>query len=416
MESTHSVSVVVKQLIKYLPDITYIRSIFNDASMQSQLSLCISSYNSIINAKANSKSLLLTSALQDKLYEQLNTGHWSNVDENYRKAYTLTIFLKVLHYLLMCDTKIDDKTLEKCLYELDLGLLLGCPLNIDEKSIDLLNIAIETLEQHKQPMCSHSNNAKRQKIDKPTLPTTMDIIPSVVCPSLEEFKCKYFDSLKPVLLKNCIDHWPAMKKWNDPVYLISVAGNRTVPIEIGENYTSNQWSQDLVNFQKFILRQYTDSDDPFNRIEYLAQHNLFDQITALRQDICVPEYCCLSTSSSTSSTLLPDIKAWLGPIGTVSPLHYDPKHNLLCQVVGMKLVILAAPNDTMDLYAHSGEMLKNTSKIDAEQLDFDQFPLLKNVKFYSAILDEGDMLYIPVKWWHYVRSLSKSFSVSFWWE
>lgn len=34
----------------------------------------------------------------------------------------------------------------------------------------------------------------------------------------------------------------------------------------------------------------------------------------------------------------------------------------------------------------------------------------------DCILEEGEMLYIPPKWWHYVRSLTMSFSVSFWWS
>uniref|UniRef100_A0A2P2L7T1 Transcription factor n=2 Tax=Rhizophora mucronata TaxID=61149 RepID=A0A2P2L7T1_RHIMU len=33
----------------------------------------------------------------------------------------------------------------------------------------------------------------------------------------------------------------------------------------------------------------------------------------------------------------------------------------------------------------------------------------------DCILEEGEMLYIPPRWWHYVRSLTTSFSVSFWW-
>lgn len=43
-----------------------------------------------------------------------------------------------------------------------------------------------------------------------------------------------------------------------------------------------------------------------------------------------------------------------------------------------------------------------------------RFPLFADAPFVDCILGEGDCLYIPVGWWHYVRSLSVSFSVSFW--
>ena len=40
----------------------------------------------------------------------------------------------------------------------------------------------------------------------------------------------------------------------------------------------------------------------------------------------------------------------------------------------------------------------------------------KKGKYREGILEPGDGLYIPLGWWHYVRSLDVSFSVSFWWK
>lgn len=45
-----------------------------------------------------------------------------------------------------------------------------------------------------------------------------------------------------------------------------------------------------------------------------------------------------------------------------------------------------------------------------------RFPGVKDARYWDCILEEGEVLYIPVGWWHYVRGLSVSFSVSFWWN
>lgn len=55
-------------------------------------------------------------------------------------------------------------------------------------------------------------------------------------------------------------------------------------------------------------------------------------------------------------------------------------------------------------------------KVDLDNIDETKFPKVRDLEFFDCILDEGEMLYIPPKWWHYVRSLSISFSVSFWWS
>jgi len=68
------------------------------------------------------------------------------------------------------------------------------------------------------------------------------------------------------------------------------------------------------------------------------------------------------------------------------------------------------------LYPHPDPLLHNTSQVELENPDEKQFPLFGAAPFVDCVLNPGDVLYIPPLWWHYVRSESVSFSVSFWWD
>ncbi|CAM9723287.1 unnamed protein product, partial [Phaeothamnion confervicola] len=85
-------------------------------------------------------------------------------------------------------------------------------------------------------------------------------------------------------------------------YLRKVAGHRTVPVEMGGSYTSDGWRQQLMTLSKFIERHIEkakrDQGAPSGSGDadgsngatgpaaaYLAQHELLEQIPALRRDI-----------------------------------------------------------------------------------------------------------------------------------
>lgn len=79
-------------------------------------------------------------------------------------------------------------------------------------------------------------------------------------------------------------------------------------------------------------------------------------------------------------------------------------------------MLLFSPADSPYLYPHEDSLLSNTAQVDPINPDFEKFPEFSKGTMYKCILEAGDMLYIPPKWWHHVIALGKSFSVSFWWQ
>jgi ribosomal protein L16 Arg81 hydroxylase len=53
------------------------------------------------------------------------------------------------------------------------------------------------------------------------------------------------------------------------------------------------------------------------------------------------------------------------------------------------------------------------SEVDPENVDVKKHPLFSKASFAHVILNPGDMLFIPAGWWHWVRSLDVSISVTF---
>jgi lysine-specific demethylase 8 len=63
---------------------------------------------------------------------------------------------------------------------------------------------------------------------------------------------------------------------------MDLAGQRTVPIELGSKYTDQNWSQQLMTIEEFIRSYVFNEGQSSGATEtvtgYLAQHPLFDQV------------------------------------------------------------------------------------------------------------------------------------------
>lgn len=246
---------------------------------------------------------------------------------------------------------------------------------------------------------------------------------SPISSPVREVSCKpmaFGDLIKgesePIVLRGVAKNWPATTNWRNMESLSRAHGHRLVPIEVGSMVTGMK--EQLVNFREFISSYLSgsaetscwslaDATNLSSKIAYLAQHRLLDQIPQLYQEV-ERNPCGVDPTN---------VNAWIGTGGTRTPLHFDSYDNLLIQLVGAKYVRVYDPKETSRLYVSRDKgygLQGNMSELNCEMEDYDKHPLARDAVFTEVLLLPGDCLYIPSRHWHYVRSLSTSISVNYW--
>lgn len=109
---------------------------------------------------------------------------------------------------------------------------------------------------------------------------------------------------------------------------------------------------------------------------------------------------------------------WISPQEVSGPLHFDLYESFLAVVRGRRRVTLAAPGRFSRFYPYPlrADGPAGCSRVDAERPDFDRFPRFRGVETRPCVVEAGEMLYIPPRWWHQVHSLEAGVSVTWWYS
>lgn len=222
----------------------------------------------------------------------------------------------------------------------------------------------------------------------------------------ETFFRHHWAAHRPVVLTQLTARWPALRKWT-PRWFRRHFGHVAVEVTAGRDrdprYDQNQHA----------LRKRMRMDRFLDRIEALGTSNDLYMVAnnrAMRR----PVFARLLDDVRPPRDLFEPLcggatSLWIGPGGTITPLHHDTTNILFCQIYGRKQIELIAPTETALLVDPVDGFY---SPVELDHVAHASHPALREMVVKRTVVGPGDALYIPAGWWHRVTSLDISISFS----
>jgi len=235
-------------------------------------------------------------------------------------------------------------------------------------------------------------------------------VPRLHRPDPEVFARGFRDHHTPVVLTGVMDRWPCLTRWTNG-YLKKTAGHHTVNLSQARHGIHFDRDQTTVPIFKSIA-EYLEMIESGNLADgslYAGNIPLRETVPELWDDIHYPPYF--------DPALRVPPNLWIGPGGNVVPLHFDFTHNFLAQVRGRKTVLLFPPQDSRYLFPfpihHRSFHFSQTNIAHPEAA---HLRLMNKARCSVVHLAPGEMLYIPLFWWHGVFGYGENISVNYWWR
>ena len=224
----------------------------------------------------------------------------------------------------------------------------------------------------------------------------------------EEFFDRYYAANVPLVVTDALDPWPAAQKWS-PTDWKARFGDLRVESTFGREadpiFEPNFKAHCRTTRMDELCDQITTAGAT-NDLYLIANNHLGKRpgLEGLIDDIRAPHpYLNDKREGGT-------VSFWFGPAGTLTPLHHDTANVFFCQAYGRKRLLLFP---SFELFLTHDPHHGVHSPIDAENPDLDLYPDFAEAMRREVVLSPGEGLLIPVGWWHHVRALDVSISVSF---
>jgi ribosomal protein L16 Arg81 hydroxylase len=224
--------------------------------------------------------------------------------------------------------------------------------------------------------------------------------------SRDEFFEQYYFQNRPVIITGAFDFWPARTQWNFD-YLRERCGECEVEVQFGResdvdyevNQPKHKWMMRFSDYVDLVERSGPTND--FYMTANNTSHNRA-ALAALWADVpAIREY--LDGASPDTGFF------WMGPAGVQTPFHHDLTNNFMAQVIGRKRIKLVPLSDT----THMANHLHCYSQVDGHAIDYERFPSMHNAHLIECTLAPGELLFLPIGWWHYVEGLDASVTMTF---
>jgi hypothetical protein len=231
----------------------------------------------------------------------------------------------------------------------------------------------------------------------------------------------------PVILTDVVPSWNAYRKWSFD-FLTATFGNELVPLATSLTSPIVKMTK-LSAFLSHIQRPQPDlpgfwadlrnGKPAVGPVEKSPAYHLlgwyaFQRHPQLFDDIQPLPSCIEDWEAALEPSLREAIEGvsgrettslYIGAPGTVSHLHHDfwGTHGWLAELRGRKKVFLFAPG---------AEFGVEPQKFDPDLPDFAAFPDLRDMTALTATLAPGELLFMPSRWWHWVKGLEATMTVS----